>query len=68
MASVVLVLVHFTGVLQLDGGAALALGAFILYNGYRLVRSSVSGLMDESDVTIVAEVIAELQRLRRPLG
>ena len=46
--------------------AALALGVFILYNGYQLLRSSVSGLMDESDIATVAEVIAELQRLRRP--
>jgi cation diffusion facilitator family transporter len=66
VASAVLVLVHFTGFTRLDGGAALALGAFILYNGYQLVRSAVGGLMDESDIATVAEVIAELQRLRRP--
>ena len=66
VASAVLVLVHVTGFTRLDGGAALALGAFILYNGYKLVRSSVGGLMDESDRATVAAVIAELQRLRRP--
>ena len=66
VASVVLVLVYFTGIERLDGAAALALGAFILYNGFQLVRSSVSGLMDETDLTTVTEVIAELQRLRRP--
>ena len=66
VASAVLVLVHVTGFTRLDGGAALALGAFILYNGYKLVRSSVSGLMDEADRATVAAVIAELQRLRRP--
>ena len=66
VASAVLVLVHFTGWLRLDGAAALALGAFILYNGWQLVRRSVSGLMDETDQGTVAEIIAELQRLRRP--
>lgn len=66
VASAVLVLVHVTGFTRLDGGAALALGTFILYNGYKLVRSSVGGLMDESDRATVAAVIAELQRLRRP--
>lgn len=66
VASAVLVLVHVTGFTRLDGGAALALGTFILYNGYKLVRSSVGGLMDEADRATVAAVIAELQRLRRP--
>jgi len=66
VASAVLVLVYFTGYASIDGAAAFVLGCFILYNGYQLVRSAVGGLMDESDIATVAEVIAELQRLRRP--
>jgi cation diffusion facilitator family transporter len=58
-------LVSLTGVLRFDAGAALLLGGFILVNGYRMLRRSVSGLMDESDTVIVAEVISELQRHRR---
>ncbi|RYU78759.1 cation diffusion facilitator family transporter [Hymenobacter persicinus] len=61
-----LVLVLVTGNVLFDAGAALVLGVFIVVNGFRMVRRSVSGLMDESDVTTVEQVIAELQRHRRP--
>ena len=66
VSSAALVLVAATGVVRFDAGAALLLGGFILVNGGRMLRRSVSGLMDESDTAIVAEVIAELQAQRRP--
>jgi cation diffusion facilitator family transporter len=62
---VALVLVAATGIVRFDAGAALLLGGFILVNGGRMLRRSVSGLMDETDTAIVAEVIAELQAQRR---
>jgi cation diffusion facilitator family transporter len=61
-----LVLVLVTGNVLFDAGAALVLGVFIVVNGFRMVRRSVSGLMDESDVATVEQVIAELQQQRRP--
>lgn len=61
-----LVLVAATGNVLFDAGAALLLGVFIVVNGYRMIRRSVSGLMDESDVTTVEQVIQELQRYRQP--
>jgi len=66
VSSAALVLVYFTGVLRFDAGAALLLGGFILYNGWRMLRRAVSGLMDETDAATVAEVIAEMQAQRRP--
>jgi cation diffusion facilitator family transporter len=65
VSSVALVLVAATGVVRFDAGAALLLGGFILVNGGQMLRRSVSGLMDETDTAIVAEVIAELQAQRR---
>ena len=65
VSSVALVLVAATGNVRFDGAAALLLGIFILVNGWRMLRRSVSGLMDETDTAIVAEVIAELQARRR---
>ena len=62
---VALILVMLTGYVGFDAGAALLLGGFILVNGYRMLRRSISGLMDESDTATVSEVIAELQRHRR---
>ena len=66
VSCVALVLVAATGNVLYDAGAALLLGAFIVVNGLRMVRRSVSGLMDESDVVVVKEVIGELQQFRRP--
>ncbi|MBC6990954.1 MULTISPECIES: cation diffusion facilitator family transporter [Hymenobacter] len=66
VSCVALVLVAATGNVLFDSGAALLLGLFIVVNGFRMVRRSVSGLMDESDVDIVDQVIAELQRYRQP--
>ncbi|MBF9223658.1 cation diffusion facilitator family transporter [Hymenobacter ruricola] len=65
VSSGALVLVAATGVVRFDSGAALLLGGFILVNGWRMLRRSVSGLMDETDTAIVTEVIAELQAQRR---
>ena len=65
VSSGALILVAATGMVQFDSGAALLLGGFILVNGWRMVRRSVSGLMDETDTAVVAEVIAELQVQRR---
>jgi len=61
-----LLLVYFTGMVLFDTGAALLLGGVIVVNGYKMVRSSVSALMDESDVTTVQQVVAELQQHRQP--
>jgi len=66
VSCVALVLVAVTGNVLFDAGAALGLGIFIVVNGYRMVRRSVSALMDESDATVVRDVIAELRRYRQP--
>ena len=65
VSSAALLLVAATGVVRFDAGAALLLGGFIVVNGWRMLRRSVSGLMDETDTAVVAEVIAELQARRR---
>ncbi|SNC75795.1 cation diffusion facilitator family transporter [Hymenobacter gelipurpurascens] len=61
-----LLLVLFTGNEVFDSGAALLLGVFIVVNGYRMLRRSIGGLMDESDVKTVKQVISELQAHRQP--
>ena len=65
VSAAALVLVAVTGQVRFDAGAALLLGGFILVNGARMLRRSVSGLMDETDTAIVTEVIEELQAHRR---
>lgn len=49
----------------IDAVLSIGLGLYILWSGYRLLRKSVAGLMDESDVKLVAQIAAILQENRR---
>jgi cation diffusion facilitator family transporter len=60
-----LLLIHFTKILILDSILSVLVGLYIVYTGYKLVRKSVSGLMDEADFDIVTEVISVLNEKRR---
>lgn len=60
-----LLLLYFTGVQFIDILLSLALGMFIIYSGYKLLRKSVGGLMDESDAKIVEDVVNILQANRK---
>lgn len=57
-----LILIYVTGWAWLDVALSMGLGLFILFNGYRLLRKSISGLMDESDVELVQEIIDILEK------
>lgn len=60
-----LLLIRFTQILWLDSGLSILVGLYILYSAYKLIRRSVSGLMDEADFGIVTEVVAVLSEKRR---
>jgi len=60
-----LAVMYFTGWVWIDTVLSLALGSFILFSGYKLLRKSIGGLMDESDVALVEEVAGILQKYRR---
>lgn len=60
-----LILIHLTGLDYLDSILSIAIGLFIIYSGYKLVRRSVSGLMDESDFDTAGEVISVLNSYRK---
>lgn len=59
-----LILIHFTGFIWLDSLLSILVGFYIVYTGYTLTRGSVGGLMDESDFTLVEEVVDVLQKNR----
>lgn len=61
-----LAVIHFTGWNWLDPAISVLMGVLILRNGYKLLRRSVSGLMDETDIKVVDQVIAILDAQRRP--
>lgn len=60
-----LVFIYFTGNIWIDNLIAIAFGCFIAYSGYKLIRDSVSGIMDEADMKLVSKVIGILNRNRR---
>ncbi|MBC7746100.1 MAG: cation transporter [Flavobacterium sp.] len=59
-----LILIYLTDINYLDSVLSIALGVYIIYNGYKLIRKSVGGLMDESDFVVVEEVIKTLNNHR----
>lgn len=60
-----LILIYFTNLNYLDSLISIALGFFIIYNGFRLTRKSVGGLMDESDLKAVTDVVKCLNENRQ---
>jgi cation diffusion facilitator family transporter len=60
-----LLLIHFTKIELLDSILSIVVGAYIIFTGYKLVRRSVGGLMDETDFEVVSEVIKFLNDNRR---
>ncbi|HWV68634.1 cation diffusion facilitator family transporter [Chitinophaga sp.] len=60
-----LIVIHFTGWTWLDPAVSLVMGVLILAKGYQLMRRSISGLMDETDMKIVDKVITILSAHRR---
>lgn len=42
-------IVWFTGVVALDNVLAMGLGAFIAVTGFKIIRKSIAGVMDEAD-------------------
>lgn len=61
-----IVIIQLTQILWLDSVISILLGLYIVYNGYKLTRRSVGGLMDESNLELVKEVVEVLQNNRQP--
>lgn len=61
-----LLLIHFTGLTWLDSAFALGFAIFIIWQGMRVLRSSLGGIMDETDMAVAAEMIGILDAQRRP--
>ena len=60
-----LILLYFTKIIWLDSAIALLFSFIIIVTGYKIVRSAISGIMDESDEQLLNKVIEYLQNNRR---
>ena len=60
-----LLVIYFTQITWLDGVVAIAFSFIIIYTGYKIVRSSIAGIMDEADKHILSRVVEILNKNRR---
>jgi cation diffusion facilitator family transporter len=59
-----ILLLIVTGYEKIDAIIALLLGTYVIYDGYKIVRQSLAGIMDEADMELLEEVIAEINLSR----
>jgi cation diffusion facilitator family transporter len=55
-----LLLISYTHKLWIDGAVAIAMGLFIIYTGYKIVRVSLAGIMDEADMILLEKMVSVL--------
>jgi len=60
-----LVLIYFTQIQWLDSVVALVFSGIILFTGLKIVRHSVAGIMDESDVQLLEQLVKLLNAHRK---
>lgn len=60
-----LLLVWFTDWLWMDAVVAIIFAFIILYTGFKIIKSSVSGIMDEADEELLGLLVEKLNESRR---
>lgn len=60
-----LALLYFTGYYWLDSVLAMIFGIIIIITGYRIIRRSIAGIMDEADETLLKKLIQVLSKNRK---
>lgn len=60
-----LLLILFTKLVWIDSVVAILFGLFIIYTGYRILRRSIAGIMDEADAELLSRMIQLLNLNRR---
>jgi cation diffusion facilitator family transporter len=59
-----LILIYFTNIIWLDSAVAIGFAFFILFTGYKIVRTSIAGIMDEADEELIERLVATLNSNR----
>lgn len=60
-----LLLLYTTGLVWIDSVSALIFAGIILYTGYKIIRSSIAGIMDEADIILLKNMVEHLNEERR---
>lgn len=59
-----LILIYFTQLSWIDSVVALIFAFIIIVSGYRILRKSIAGIMDEADSELLAKLVAVLENAR----
>ena len=60
-----LIVIWFSKIYWLDKAIAVAIAVMILVNGYKILRESLAGIMDEADMELLKKMVASLNAHRR---
>lgn len=60
-----LLLIYVTNLTWLDGAVALLFAVIIMVTGYRILRKSIAGIMDEADVELLQQMVNVLEKNRQ---
>jgi cation diffusion facilitator family transporter len=60
-----LTLLYITGWGWIDSAVAIIFGVYIMFTGYRILRRSIAGIMDEADARLLSSMVDVLQANRR---
>lgn len=60
-----LIIILLTKIYWLDKVIALGIGIMVIYNGYRILRKSLAGIMDEADMKLLHQMVILLNTNRR---
>ncbi len=60
-----LLLLYFTGYKWIDAAVAVVFGLIIIYTGYKILRRSIAGIMDEADVKLLTRMVQLMNANRK---
>lgn len=60
-----LCVVYITKLMWIDAVIALLFGSYIIFVGYKIIRKALSGIMDEKDEALIAQITEILQENRQ---
>lgn len=61
-----LLLIRFTGITWIDSAVGIFFAFVIIYTGYKILRSSIAGIMDEADEELLNKMVVTLNQNRKP--
>lgn len=60
-----LILIYFTDLKWIDPAVAIIFGIIIIYTGYKILRRSIAGIMDEADIELLKKIVNLLNKNKR---